>query len=245
MNKPNYRIYDRTGGGVTEDIYAETLEDAIEEGRDWIEAGDWEQGNDEETLACEVGEIIYTPDLEPIESALTEYAVSYEAGRIVTYITATDLAAGDLDKITAELANIATVTTDGTDADGDTIVVITPLAALNMIEDESATLHVDCHDCSGTLPAKGAHECLDGEDHDWQSPYSVLGGIKENPGVWGSGHGQVIIKSVCACCGMYRTTDYGATNFSNGTQTTRTSYEPADEASIAWLMRRLPRLRDQ
>lgn len=245
MNKPNYRIYDRTGGGETEDIYAETLEDAITAGREWIEAGDWEQDNDEETLACGVGEIIYMPDLEPIESALTEYAVSYEAGRIVTYITATDLAAGDLDKIIAELANIATVTTDGTDADGDTIVVITPLAALDMIEDESATRHAEEHDCSGTLPAKDAPECLDGGDHDWRSPYSVLGGCKENPGVWGSGHGQVMIKTVCACCGLYRTVDYGATNSSNGTQTTRTSYEPADEASIAWLMRRLPRLRDQ
>jgi integrase len=27
--------------------------------------------------------------------------------------------------------------------------------------------------------------------HDWQSPWSVLGGLKENPGVWGHGGGVV------------------------------------------------------
>lgn len=40
-DRPNYRIYDRTGGCATEDIYAESLEDAIRQGREWIEAGDW------------------------------------------------------------------------------------------------------------------------------------------------------------------------------------------------------------
>lgn len=168
----NYRIYDHTGGGTTEDIYAESLEDAIEQGREWIEAGDWEQGNDEETLACEVGEIVR-------------------------------------------------------DENGDI--------------DADATWDADRHDCSGTLPANDAPECIDGDcdGHDWQSPYSVLGGCKENPGVWGGGHGQVMIKTVCACCGMYRTADYGATSSSNGTRTTRTTYEDADDASVAWLMRRL------
>lgn len=68
--KANYRIYDRTGGGVTEDIYAETLEDAITAGREWIEEGDWSGGlRDPDPgivgwrrtieLECEVGEIIY------------------------------------------------------------------------------------------------------------------------------------------------------------------------------------------
>lgn len=37
----NYRVYDRTGGGVTQDISAVSLEDAIEKGRDWIEDGEW------------------------------------------------------------------------------------------------------------------------------------------------------------------------------------------------------------
>lgn len=168
----NYRIYDQTGSGVTEDIHASSLEDAIRQGREWIEAGDWEQGECEETLECAVAEIIR-------------------------------------------------------DEDGDI--------------DEDATWSADRHDCSGTLPAKDAPECLDGDpdSHDWQSPYSVVGGIKENPGVWGSGHGHVKICEVCACCGAYRTTDHGATNSSNGMRTTRTSYELADDKSRAWLIERL------
>lgn len=70
---PNYRIYDRTGGDVTNDIYAEDLAAAISAGRAWIEAGSWgswgggDSRNDEGfarqvtmDLECEVGPIIYT-----------------------------------------------------------------------------------------------------------------------------------------------------------------------------------------
>jgi hypothetical protein len=59
--------------------------------------------------------------------------------------------------------------------------------------------------------------CLDGENHDWQSPYSIVGGIKENPGVWGHG-GGVIIKEVCMLCGCQKVTDTWAQNPSNGQQ---------------------------
>ncbi len=77
---PNYRIYDRTGGGVTEDIYAESLDDAIEQGREWIKAGDWSGcgGDDEDggetyrtmKLECCVGEIVRDEDGE-IDSRAT------------------------------------------------------------------------------------------------------------------------------------------------------------------------------
>jgi hypothetical protein len=205
----NYRIYDRTGGGVTEDIIAENLEDAIQKGRDWIEAGDWEQTDDEQTLDCCVREIVRYP--EPDED----------------------------DKATGRDGEALHLDEDGDLVDADGYLYCTP-ADFGEI-DEDATSAADSHDCSGTLPAKDAPECVDGDcdGHDWQSPYSVLGGCKENPGVWGSGHGQVMSKSVCACCGLYRTVDYGATNSSNGTKTTRTTYEQADDDSIAWIMRRL------
>ena len=72
---PNYRIYDRTGGGVTEDIYATSLDDAIEQGREWIEAGDWSgcAGDDEDggetcrtiALECCVGEIVRDEPSDP------------------------------------------------------------------------------------------------------------------------------------------------------------------------------------
>lgn len=71
-NQLNYRIYDRTGGGVTEDVYAASLEDAIEQGREWIEDGDWSGcgDNDEDggktcrtfRLDCVVREIVRYPE---------------------------------------------------------------------------------------------------------------------------------------------------------------------------------------
>lgn len=168
-NQPNYRIYDQTGGGVTEDIYAESLEDAIRQGREWIEGGCWEALSYDQTLSCAVVEIVR-------------------------------------------------------DEDGDI--------------DEDATWEAKRHDCSGTLAAAEGPECSAGE-HDWRSPFSLVGGIKENPGVWGSGHGKVSTKEVCACCGCYRMINYGATESATGQNVTTTNYEPADDASRAWLMRRL------
>lgn len=80
-------------------------------------------------------------------------------------------------------------------------------------------------------------ECVE-DAHDWRSPYSVLGGMKENPGVWGNG-GGVISKTVCAHCGMYRVTDTWAQRHDTGEQgLTSVSYEPADDESEAWVARR-------
>lgn len=75
----------------------------------------------------------------------------------------------------------------------------------------------------------------EGEGHEWRSPYEVLGGLKENPGVWGSQHGGVSVKEVCANCGRYKITDTGATRSDNGQRMTRVTYEDADEASLAWV----------
>jgi hypothetical protein len=77
-------------------------------------------------------------------------------------------------------------------------------------------------------------ECSEGE-HDWQSPYEVLGGLKENPGVWGKG-GGIVSKEVCAHCGAYRITDTWAQDRSSGAQgLTEVTYEDADDASRAWI----------
>lgn len=78
-------------------------------------------------------------------------------------------------------------------------------------------------------------DCLDGEDHDWQSPLTLLGGLEENPGVWGSDHGGLHITEVCARCGIYRVTDTGATNRSNGQRMTSVTFRDADKESLAWL----------
>jgi hypothetical protein len=67
-------------------------------------------------------------------------------------------------------------------------------------------------------------ECTDGE-HDWQSPFEIFGGLKENPGTWGHG-GGAIIHECCVKCGCGRVTDTWAQNPNNGSQGHRTvSYE--------------------
>ncbi len=77
-------------------------------------------------------------------------------------------------------------------------------------------------------------ECVE-DAHDWRSPYSVLGGMKENPGVWGNG-GGVISKTVCAHCGMYRITNTWAQRHDTGEEgLTDVTYEPADDESEAWV----------
>lgn len=78
-------------------------------------------------------------------------------------------------------------------------------------------------------------ECLDGYGHDWRAPYEVVGGFKDNPGVWGSG-GGVLIKEVCAHCGMYRLTDTWAQNPDTGEQGLEAViYAEADDISKAWI----------
>lgn len=79
--------------------------------------------------------------------------------------------------------------------------------------------------------------CSSPDGHDWQSPYEVLGGLRENPGVFGKG-GGVIITEVCAHCGCYRRTDTWATNPDTGEQGLRSlEYREADDKSREWLHR--------
>lgn len=74
-----------------------------------------------------------------------------------------------------------------------------------------------------------------GDSHAWESPYSVVGGIKENPGVFGSG-GGVRTREVCRHCGAYMVTDTWATDPYDGSQGHYSEeYLPPDEASIAWV----------
>jgi hypothetical protein len=78
-------------------------------------------------------------------------------------------------------------------------------------------------------------DCNDGEDHDWRSPHCVVGGIKENPGVWGNG-GGVIITEVCALCGAYRITNTWAQRPDTGEQGLESvTYRDADEDSLTWV----------
>lgn len=60
-------------------------------------------------------------------------------------------------------------------------------------------------------------DCIDDEDHDWQSPHELVGGCDTNPGVWGSG-GGVVIHEACIRCGCRRTTDTWAQRPDTGEQ---------------------------
>ena len=80
-------------------------------------------------------------------------------------------------------------------------------------------------------------ECEDGQEHDWRSPYSLLGGVKGDPGVWGHG-GGVLIKEVCAHCGRYKVTDTWAQRPDTGEQgLDSVEYMDADEDSLAYVER--------
>lgn len=48
--------------------------------------------------------------------------------------------------------------------------------------------------------------CVDGHEHDWYSPHEIVGGLRENPGVFGCG-GGVAIHEVCRHCGCERVTN--------------------------------------
>ena len=91
---------------------------------------------------------------------------------------------------------------DGLDEDGDTV----------RVGAEKHTITIEA-----TEP-----ECLDGDEHVWNTPHSILGGLKENPGCWGHG-GGVICHEVCMRCGCQKTTDSWAQNPSNGQQGLRST----------------------
>jgi len=85
-----------------------------------------------------------------------------------------------------------------------------------------------------TIEIDPAEPGCTGDDHDWQSPHEIVGGIAENPGVWGHG-GGCRIHEVCRHCGAHRHTDTWAQRPDTGEQgLTSVRYEPPDHESLAW-----------
>lgn len=85
------------------------------------------------------------------------------------------------------------------DEDGDVIEV--------RAEEESHEIELDPEE----------PECSHDEGHDWQTPYELLGGLRENPGCWGHGAG-IVQHEVCMRCGCGRTTDTWAQDPNTGAQ---------------------------
>ena len=98
-------------------------------------------------------------------------------------------------------------------------VELEPLEIDVIVDEElvTVTLDPDEPDCSG-------------DEHEWAAPYKLVGGIRENPGVWGHG-GGVIINEVCLSCGCARVTDTWAQDPATGVQGLRSVayYEVGDE----------------
>lgn len=88
--------------------------------------------------------------------------------------------------------------------------------------------HVDSKTHLMTLDAEEP-DCLPGEDHHWDSPISIVGGIKQNPGVFAKG-GGVISCSVCLKCGCRRTVDTWADGPSGVQGLETEEYEPGHYA---------------
>ena len=79
-------------------------------------------------------------------------------------------------------------------------------------------------------------ECLPGRDHDWQSPFSLLGGLRENPGVQSHG-GGIMMREVCAHCGAQMLTDTWAQNPATGEQGLRSvEYQESTEETREWAL---------
>jgi hypothetical protein len=247
-NVPNYRIYDRTGGGVTHDIYAETLEAAIEAGREWIEGGDWsgEEGVIRKgvTLGACVREITTRaprPDLDGTESSWVSDLLALE--------TAPETIRGydydDLDRTQLEsLADYLEHDDGSLDEDDMDLCrsIATQIREALEDDDEDITDEQDEHDCSGSY-SDDEPDCESegpGEDdggHDWRSPFELVGGCDSNPGVQGHGGTCISITTVCACCGKYRTETHAGSQRNPGEAESEVEYRDADEASNAWLVR--------
>jgi len=53
-------------------------------------------------------------------------------------------------------------------------------------------------------------ECTE-DEHDWERPYEIVGGLRENPGVWSAGGTTMTFHSVCSYCGLHKhETQHGA-----------------------------------
>ena len=69
-------------------------------------------------------------------------------------------------------------------------------------------------------------ECPEGDEHDWQRPHELVGGLEENPGVWGHGGGITSI-DVCMRCGLRKLVDTWADD-GHGGHMESTRYEQGE-----------------
>jgi hypothetical protein len=114
----------------------------------------------------------------------------------------------------------------------ETIFVMVCVQSVLTDEEDSETITVD--------PSEP--QCEERDEHDWQSPIELVGGVNENPGVHGSG-GGAIIHEVCLHCAAKKITDTWAQNPATGQEGFESvSYEDPDDDEIEALLSYLRKL---
>jgi hypothetical protein len=217
--------YSVTDGNGEIEIEAESAQAACWE---WVDTGDW--GSEAKTtwVSCRATEVI-EPRYDASGVTGASFLRDMQAAPDSNFpeIDISDLSASDRDALCSYLR-----ADDGSLSEGDQEYcgeIADEIEALDAPEPESESHTIKI---PPTEP-----DCCAGS-HDWASPLSVVGGIKENPGVYGNG-GGVVITEVCRHCGRYQITDTWAQNPENGEQgLTSVEFRDSDESSEAWLTRR-------
>lgn len=243
--RPNYRIYDRTGGGVRRDIHAFDLDDAIAQGREWIEEGDWsaESGDGGErvyrtiTLDCCVREIVYAPDLSSLEAlpAVYDVTIGHDGALVI------EVDGGTLDTLIPALDAMVALTGQSTPAADGTVVLLARLRTpLPQIIDEDATDAGQSYDCSGTysdtLPdCESPHsaEGTDSDGHCWVSTTEMGNDF----GCSSHGGTAMSFYSVCKNCGQRKTESRPGSQRNSDEPLETITISDRDEASEEWLKR--------
>jgi hypothetical protein len=97
----------------------------------------------------------------------------------------------------------------------------------------------DQHDsdevAAGPEPRPPVTDCgTDDDDHDWQNPIELVGGLRENPGVSSTGT-RFDYHEVCARCGLRKHSWDQGTQRNPGQLDEGVEYEDADELTLAWV----------
>ena len=77
--------------------------------------------------------------------------------------------------------------------------------------------------------------CIEENKHDWDNPYDVVGGCKENPGCWSSGGMSITTKYCCTLCGSYKISKFKGINGDPHRPEVSIVYESSDYISQRWI----------
>lgn len=202
-----YKIWDE-GSEII--IDADDMDDAKSQARDWIKGGSWDTSGGTIWCDAQVAPVPTWDDdaVESIDSSIDSLA---------------NIEIDGFDGLSINEIN------NGTLPDGTPEVLREAAEALHVLRCTALLDRENCDNQQESVTVRFDQDepkCSSDDGHDWQSPYSIVGGIKENPGVWGHG-GGVVINECCMNCGCQKSTDTWAQRGDTGEQgLTSVSYTP-------------------